>query len=245
MRGVVSFLEDVTGHKLDWNRLVKVMEYSNQGYGLIAQIAELRKTIPCPLPGRLLVLNEIFGIMTGSPEVVDFLRAEYDVGKERVERAEGCVAEEKFRVAWIQNPIWFDVGIYDWLEKEYGAVTIMDAFGYQKSLPIDNPWDGKEVFRGLGKRLLRQPMIHGSSGPTEYWMDLVTEIVSEYKCNAAIFAGHVGCKHTWAVGKLIKDMVSDRFGIPILMFDVDALDPRYKGSEAIKARLKAFMETIQ
>jgi benzoyl-CoA reductase/2-hydroxyglutaryl-CoA dehydratase subunit BcrC/BadD/HgdB len=88
-------------------------------------------------------------------------------------------------------------------------------------------------------------MIHGSSGPTEYWMDLVTEIVSEYKCNAAIFAGHVGCKHTWAVGKLIKDMVSDRFGIPILMFDVDALDPRYKGSEAIKARLKAFMETIQ
>jgi benzoyl-CoA reductase/2-hydroxyglutaryl-CoA dehydratase subunit BcrC/BadD/HgdB len=245
MKEATFFLEDVTGHKLDWNRLVKVIEYSNQAYELISQIAELRKTVPCPLPGRLLVLNEIFGIMTGSPEVVDFLRVEYAVGKERVERKEGCLAEEKFRVAWIQNPIWFDVGILDWLEKEYGAIVTMDAFGFQKSYPIENTSNEREVFKGLGKRLLRQPMIHGSSGPTEYWIELVTGIIKDYQCNAAIFAGHVGCKHTWAVGKLIKDMVSDRFGIPVLMFDVDALDPRYKRSEGIKNGIKNFMETIQ
>jgi benzoyl-CoA reductase/2-hydroxyglutaryl-CoA dehydratase subunit BcrC/BadD/HgdB len=245
MREVASFLEGVIGHKLDWNQLVKVIEYSNQAYELISQIAELRKTVPCPLPGRLLVLNEIFGIMAGSQEIVDFLRTEYDIGKEKVQKKEGYLAEEKFRVAWIQNPIWFDVGILDWMEKEYGAIVTMDAFGFQKSFPIENTSNETEVFKGLGKRLLRQPMIHGSSGPTEFWMDLVTGIITEYKCNAAIFAGHVGCKHTWAVGKLIKDMISDQFGIPTLVFDVDALDPRYRGSESIKTRIKNFMEMIQ
>ncbi len=245
MRQVASFLEGVTASKLDWNRLAKVIECSNEGYELIRQIAELRKATPCPLPSRLLVLNEIFGIMTGSPEVVEFLRTEYEIGREKVQRKEGHLADEKFRIAWIQNPIWFDVRIYDWMEKEYGAIVTMDAFGFQKSLPIDDPSNESEVFLGLGKRLLRQPMIHGSSGPTEFWMESVTEIIREYKCNAAIFAGHVGCKHTWAVGKLIQDMISDQFGIPTLVFDLDALDPRYRGSESIKSRIKDFFEVIQ
>ncbi len=88
-------------------------------------------------------------------------------------------------------------------------------------------------------------MPHRSSGPAEFWMEAVTQIISEYQCNAAIFTGHVGCKHTWAVAKLIKDMISDRFGISTLIFDVDGLDPRYRGSESIKNKIKNFMEMIQ
>lgn len=245
MRGASSFLEHVTGVRLDWKRLVRIVEWSNQAYELISQIAELRKAVPCPLPGRLLVLHQVIGIMTGSRELVDFLQTEYDIGKEKVRRNEGHLSDERFRIAWIQNPVWFDVGIYDWLEKEYGAIVTMDAFGFQKSLPIEDPWNEKEVFKGLGKRLLRQPMIHGSSGPTEFWMELVNDIIRDYKCNAAIFAGHVGCKHTWAVAKVIKDMISDQFGIPTLLFDVDGLDHRYRGSESIKNMIKDFMEMIQ
>jgi benzoyl-CoA reductase/2-hydroxyglutaryl-CoA dehydratase subunit BcrC/BadD/HgdB len=245
MRGATRFLEEVTGKKLDWNRLVKVIEYSNQAYELIGQIAELRKTVPCPLPGRLLVLNQVFGFQIGSQELVEFLRGQYDMGKEKVQRKEGHLREEKFRIAWIQNPIWFDTGIYDWMEKQYGAIVTMDAFGSQESLPVVNPWDNTEVYKVLGKRVLRSPMPHRSSGPAEFWMEAITQIITEYKCNVAIFTGHVGCKHTWAVGKLIKDMISDRFGIPILSVDVDGLDPRYRKSESIKDRIKNFMGMIQ
>ena len=87
-------------------------------------------------------------------------------------------------------------------------------------------------------------MVHGSSGPAEYWMEFVTEIVRDYKSDVAIFAGHVGCKHTWAVGQLIKDMIADRFGIPTLVFDVDMVDSRYCQPETIKAKIKYFLETI-
>lgn len=88
-------------------------------------------------------------------------------------------------------------------------------------------------------------MIHDLSGPAEYWMECVGTILREYRCNAAIFAGHVGCKHSWAVGKLVKDMVTDKFGIPILLFDVDSFDPRYSSPETIRARVKDFMGLIQ
>jgi len=152
---------------------------------------------------------------------------------------------EKIRIAWIQNLIAFDLGILDWMEREYGAIVTMDAFGFRQTWPIEKTSDEMAVFKGLAKRLLRIPMIHGTTGPAEYWMESITEIVKDYSCDAAIFAGHVGCKHTWAVGKLIKDMISDKFGIPTLVFDVDALDPRYASPETIRSRIKNFMEIIQ
>lgn len=245
MRGAVAFLEEVTGNKLDWDRFVQVIEYSNKAYDLLGKIADLRKIIPCPLPGRLLVLNELFGAMAGSPEIIDFLDVQYKIGKEMADKKQGCVrGEEKFRIIWMQNMLWSNVGILDWLEKEYGAVVIMDAFGYQTSYQIEDPWNEKEVYIGLAKRMLGAPMTHGASGPVEPWLELVENAVVDYKCNAAIFAGHVGCKHTWAAGKLIKDMVYDKFGIPTLTFDVDAVDNRYKGEDVIKESIKEYLETL-
>ena len=223
---------------------MKALEYSNQAYELIGQIAELRKNIPCPLPSRLLIMNGIFASMIGSPELVDFLKTEYEIVAERIRRGEGHLPEEKIRVAWIQNPIAFDLGILDWMGKEFGAIVTMDAFGFREAVPIKDTLDEAEVFRGMAERSLKVPMVHGSTGPAESWMESVTEIVRDYKSDVAIFAGHVGCKHTWAVGKLIKDMVSDKFGIPTLIFDVDAFDPRYTQPETIKDRIKYFLETI-
>ena len=244
IKEAITFLEEATGRKLDWSAMTKAIEYSNQAYELIAQIADLRKSVPCPLPGRLLVMNGIFLSMVGSPKIVDFLRTQLDMGREKVKKKEGHLAEEKTRLAWIQNPISFELGILDWLEKEFGAIVTMDAFGFRKAVLINDTSDEEKVLKGLAERLLKIPMIHGTAGPTEYWLDSVNEILSEYKCDAAIFAGHVGCKHTWAVGKLIKDMITDKFNIPTLVFDVDALDPRYTMPDVVRAKIKDFMEIV-
>ena len=238
MRGAVAFLESVTGKKLDWNRMAQVIEYSNKAYELIGKIAELRQKVPCPLPGRFLILNMLFGAMVGSPALIDFLQTEYQIGKENADNHIGCVkGEENFRVFWCQNMVWSNVGLTDWLEKEYGAVVMMDSFGNQHSYQIDDPWNEEEVYLGLAKRMLGAPMTHGAAGPVEPWLELVERAVIDYHCNAAVFSGHVGCKHTWAANKLIKDMVYDKFGIPTLTFDVDAVDRRYVADEVIKEKL--------
>lgn len=245
LREAILFLEKVIGQQLDWDLLRKAIEISNQAYALIGQIAELRKLVPCPLPSRLLVMNGIFGSMIGSIELVEFLQTEYEMGKAKAEKGKGHLPHEKIRIAWIQNPISFDLGILDWMESTFGAMVTMDAFGFRRVVPIEDTSSEEQMLRGLGERSLKIPMVHGSAGPIEYWMESVTEICGEYTCNAAIFAGHVGCKHTWAVGKLIKDMISDKYGIPTLVFDVDALDPRYTQPETIRERIKYFLETVQ
>jgi len=239
------FLEQVTGNKMDWSSGTKIIEYSNQAYELFGQIAELRKRVPCPLPGRLLPMNAIALAMTGSPQLVDFLKMQCDVGREKERKNEGFLPEEKMRVAWLQNPIFFNFGIMDWMEREYGAIVPMDAFGFRKVLPIEDTSDEARILKGLAMRSLMTPMTHVGSSPVEYWMESATELLDDYKCNAAIYAGHVGCTHNWAVGKLIKDMIYDKFGVTTLVFDVDALDPRYAGTETIKGRIRNYMEIIR
>jgi len=75
-------------------------------------------------------------------------------------------------------------------------------------------------------------------------MELVDNTIKDFKINASMFVGHVGCKHTWAASKLIKDMVQDKYGISTLTFDVDALDSRYKSTEEIRAVISEYIDTL-
>jgi hypothetical protein len=59
-----------------------------------------------------------------------------------------------------------------------------------------------------------------------------------------MFVGHVGCKHTWAAAKVIKDMVMEKFGLPTLTIDVDAVDGRYKTTEEIREIIGEYMDNI-
>ena len=244
LREAVRFLEQVAGHKLDWSSMKEVIEQSNAAYELFDKLAQLRKKVPCPLPGRLLAMNRIALGMSGSPQLLDYLKRQYEIGLENTRKKEGWLSNEKKRIAWIQNPIYFDIGITDWLEREYGAVVAMDAIGFREAIPIDNPEDEEDVFVGLAKRSLMAPMTHTGKSPVEYWMESATEVIRDYQCNMAVFSGHVGCTHYWAVGKLIKDMIYDRFGVKTLVFDVDALDPRYAGQDVVKDRFRDFMDVI-
>ena len=177
LKGALAFLENVTGQRLDWSSMAEVIKHSNRAYALFEQIAELRKTAPCPLPGRLLAMNAVALGMIGSPHLVNFLEMQLKLGLEKVGEKKGWLAEEKRRVAWIQNPIFFDFGVMDWLEEEYGAVVIMDAFGFRKAAPIEDAQNRGEVFKGLAKRSLMTPMTHVGSSPVEYWMESTTEIL--------------------------------------------------------------------
>lgn len=245
MKEVIAFLEQVTGNELDADKLTQVIDNSNKAAVLLEKITGLRKRVPCPLPSRFVFMNGIFSSIIGSTELIEFLEAEYALGKDAVENNRGGFAgEEKFRLALLQNMPYFSLSMIDWLEKEYGAVVVMGSFGVQQAHVIENTRDLNKILRGLARRMLEIPMVHAASGPAEEWIKVVDEIASEYKINAAMFIGHVGCKHTWAAGKLIKDMVYNKYGIPILTLDVDAVDARYKSVDDTKAIVKEYMDTL-
>jgi benzoyl-CoA reductase/2-hydroxyglutaryl-CoA dehydratase subunit BcrC/BadD/HgdB len=155
-----------------------------------------------------------------------------------------ALGTEKYRIFWMQNMLWSNIKLLSWLEKEYGAVVVMEAFGYQKGPVFENPDDLDRIFYDLARKTLALPMIHGASGPIENYLEVSEQIIKDYQVDLAMFVGHVSCKHTWAVSKLVKDMVREKFDLPTLTIDVDAIDSRYKKPEETQAIISEFMETL-
>lgn len=245
MEDFISFMEEHTGNKLDWEKLKYYMNQANENFELQKQCADLRKLKPCPMPGRLLVLNGTTNAVACYPEMADCLRGELEMGNMVHEMGMGaCRNGEKYRIAMLQNMIWGNPGIMDWLEREYDACAIMDAFGFQGDFHYDHLDDRRDCLKIMGKKMQNNPMIHGASGPSQFHLQMVDEIFENYDCNVSMFLGHTGCKHTWASSKMLSDMIQEKYGLPTLFVDLDCIDGRYKSESEVKAQIAEYMETV-
>ena len=92
--------------------------------------------------------------------------------------------------------------------------------------------------------MMNLPMIHGATGPVDYYCDRISYLMDNFNINTSVFLGHVGCKHTWASGKIVTDYIQEKFGIPTLYVDVDAIDPRYKSNDELRAQIGEYMESV-
>ena len=241
---LVAFMEEATGTKCDWDKMKYYMEISNKVFDLQGKCAELRKLKPCPLPGRFLVMNGTTNAFPCFPEMLNVYEHEYEAGLMMSELGLGACPEEKYRVAMLQNMIWGNSKIMDWMERTYNAVAVMDAFGFQGDVLYQDLNDRHHCYKIMAQRMQNNPMIHGASGPSEHHLKLVDEIFQQYDPNVSMFLGHVGCKHTWASSKMLTDMIQEKYGLPTLFVDLDAIDGRYKSGEEIMKQITEYFETV-
>ncbi len=246
MERLVAFLEETTGRKMDFDRLREAVKYSNQAHEYYLKINELRKLKPSPLPGALLGHNAgSFLAMAGTPELVDYCRAQYEYALARVARGEAQVPDEKLRLAWVYVAVMHYPGLFDWLEKEHKAVVVMDMLAHYINTPVEDLSTPKKLYRGLAEKLANMPMARESRGPLAYYAEAVMDVCRDYNCDAAVFSGHMACKHGWAVIKLIKDRVQEELGIPMMVFDLDCFDPRVTSHETVRGKLNDFLSMVK
>jgi benzoyl-CoA reductase/2-hydroxyglutaryl-CoA dehydratase subunit BcrC/BadD/HgdB len=126
---LVGFLEGVTGRKLDWDRLARSMECSRRMTELHQEIYRLRRSVPCPAPNRLGTQLMFLGwLYMGTPQGVEFFETVLAELQERVDRGQGYVPQERFRLLNIFPPPGHKMKLLDWMEREHGAVVAADPY---------------------------------------------------------------------------------------------------------------------
>ncbi len=240
----IEFITRHTGVKMDWDRLRYVCETSNRTVETLWEWMEWRKHVPVVQPSKLCsFITPLQMVMCGTEEGLEMARDFRDEARLKAERGRPVV-EEKARAIWYQDPVWFELQLYDWMEKELGLTVPMDLFGYYTNEGLIDTSTPESMLYGLARKMIRtMPMTRQFMGDADTFISDFMRIYEEFQADCGIFAGHLGCKHGWAVIGLFKEACR-KAGIPLLIFPYDMLDPRVTSREDIKFELSRFVEEI-
>jgi benzoyl-CoA reductase/2-hydroxyglutaryl-CoA dehydratase subunit BcrC/BadD/HgdB len=246
IKRMVSFLEEHTGLKLDMDRLREVIEESNKMYVLWAEYNELRRAVPCPhgfglgLQAFGVAQNLLVGHPIGTQWFKDLLADAEQLAREK----KGKVENERIRLFWfdVQN-LGLSFDLFPWLEEEWGAVVVMDMFGFCPYTQIDTSNEGT-MFRGLAQRYLYEvPMIRQARGTADNFLGDITRAVKDYKVNCVVYPGHMGHKDGSATVGMMRETCRD-LGVSFLHIGMDIFDSRYTPIGEIKNKFSQLFSAM-
>ena len=243
LEDLIHFLGELTGRKMDWDRFAEVMEHSRRLLELQREIRQLRKAVPSPW--RNLWFIHMMGTelyMAGTPEAVTHFEALRDEIKEKVEKGEGHVPEERYRILTLFLPPAYSWTLLGWMEKKHGAVSVAEPyFSYRGGGDIDPA----KPLESLARNSFYCPICRPMHGPAEEGIlhDAVRDAI-EYKAEGAVYFAHIGCRQSDACVRILKDALLEKAGVPTLILDNDLYDPTYVPEDQLKEKLEGFFELL-
>ena len=243
-KGLIAFLEEQTGKKMDYDRLKETVRLSYRLTELHLEIDKLVAHVPCPLSaecfgGVLLALR----LLPGTQEAVDYLTALRDELQERVDNGIGAVKEERFRVMWSAFSPFFDPTLMPFMQQKYGAVSVSEVLSRWRG---ESKWmlDPDDPLGNLAYRTLLAPGNCQFSLGVDAAGNLVDQ-ARQFKADGAIFNNNWGCKTGAATGPICKDELLRHCGVPSLTLHCDVLDHTFISRADIESQLDSFFEMIE
>jgi len=241
---LIPFLEEHTGRKLDIDRLREACSLSNAMTEAIWDWLAWRQHIPCTQSSKLVSLTLILQILfAGTQEGVTLARSLLREAKERTELGQRFF-EERARAVWYQDPVWTDMQIYDWFERDLGLTVPIDVFGYYAQEGLIDTTSETTMLRGLAHKLANcHPMARQFRGSFDVYLRDLLHMHEAWNADCAIFAGHIACKHAWGGIGLLREGCR-KAGIPLLVFEFDMFDPRVTSHENIFFEVERFVNEV-
>lgn len=245
IRKLIPFLEMHTGRKLDWDKLKQVCETTNRQSEYLWQWMDWRSHVPCMQPSKLCAMTMVLMIaFSGSKWGENIARG---LAIDAQSKAENNVHyfEEKVRAIWYQDPVWWDIQLYDWMEAELGLVIPMDVFGYYSTEGYIDTSSEESMMYGLARRMVNcHPMSRQFRGNMKRYIDDFMQMHEKFNADCGIMAGHIACKHSWGGVGLFKEACK-KAGIPLLVFEFDMFDSRILTYRELQFEIRRFInETV-
>jgi len=245
LESLIEFVENITGKKLDKEKLKYRMELSNRAGELLDKCTELRRSKPCPMSSHLSVWNELMNAMSPTEEMISLLEEELESCNTRIAAGiSPCPEGEKHRVQMLHNLFWQGIEISDRLESKYNAVTVRDGFSLKSHDFFEHPDDLQDCKRTMCGRMLWGSTVHGAVVSGIELSETLDSGIRDFGVDVSIFLGSAGCRHAWAAQKLFSDSILEKYGIPTLVVDVDNTDRRYKSDKDISNAIFDYMDTV-
>ena len=242
---LIEFLESITGSKLDWEKVRQRMVLYNNAVTLLQACTELRAHKPCPLSAHMTVWNELMNAFGPTAEMSALLEKELAVCKTRIDAGfSPCPQGEKHRVLLLHNMLWPALELTARLEREYGAVTVLDGYCLGERERFTALDDEAACIALMCRRMNSGAMAHGAGASGDDILKTLNKLLPEYAPDVIIFLGSRGCRHNWAAMKMVADTLQEDYGFPMLQLDIDNTFSRYKSLQEIGDAISEYMDTV-
>jgi benzoyl-CoA reductase/2-hydroxyglutaryl-CoA dehydratase subunit BcrC/BadD/HgdB len=246
LKGLVKFLEELTGIKLDRDRLSEMVRNSIESWHLMYECFALRKHSPCPLPLEdLVVVYRPFRDMIGERETVEFFRDLRDEIAERVRLGTTVVPEEKHRLLWLGLPMWFDMDLLTYIESK-GGVVVMDSM-YHCSKPV--PIDTSDPLRALAEKEYWGWDMYGNSDGSQPRCGLTTgsyvlDMVRDYTLDGVIVHSVISCRGCTIGNRHIARVLREEMGIPVMEVESHMTNLSAYSTDETREKIDAFLHML-
>lgn len=231
--------EDATGKSFSQTRFTQEMHNVNRLGELIAETRDIiARSTPCPVP----LSEQLTNVMActwqrGSQWAIDHATAYRDEVKARAEAGIGICENEKHRLLWLNNGLWFNTGFYRYFEQSHGATFVWSMYsnflsdGYRKYFTED-------PLRALAARhISMNEQLHLPGWMAEW----IIQQARDFGASGAVMLTPDSDRMA-SLGTRFCKLALEKAGIPVLELRASAVDARQWDDDAMRARVAAFIE---
>ncbi len=238
MHRLIEFLTDVTGRRMDYDRLREVVLLSDRACQLWDEIMTYRKHVPTPFSAAEIGIMFVMVTRQGTQTAVDFLTRVRDEVRERAEAGVGVIENEKIRLFWDNIPLWYNMGLFNYFEK-MGGVVVAETYSaaWSLRLDVDHPLEALAM-----KSLMSYPLV--SCVSVKKRKEMVLRACRDYAIDGAVLHRNKSCVPITLGQMDIKHELEEELGIPSVVIDADHMDDQNFSVAQFETRVDAFMEML-
>jgi benzoyl-CoA reductase/2-hydroxyglutaryl-CoA dehydratase subunit BcrC/BadD/HgdB len=239
LQGLVPKLEEVSGEKLDMDRLRGVVEYSRRTSELWRDCLKSASAIPSPWTffDAVIHMGPVV-VARGTRQGVEYYELLLAELQQRVANGVAAVERERHRLYWEGMPIW---GKLRALSEQLSSLrTCVVASTYCSSwifdeLESDNPFESMA-------RAYTELFIVRDEPYKEQYIEICRQL---FKFDGIIFHNARTCPNNSNSRYGMTERLRQKLSIPTLIIDGDLNDLRCYSEEQTKTNIEAFIEQLE
>lgn len=249
LRGLIAFLEEQMGRKMDYDRLMSIVRQVEETRWWWREAYELRKNVPCPMSTQdHFVLFVPHHMMLTDSFTLEFYKGLYDELKERVDTGTGVIDDERYRLLWgVGLPPWHSMYILDEFLR-YGAVFAAET-AYMIPEPFEVPAHVSDPVQLIAERAFERNSALQHRGQQAGGIPPLAqahlEYIRDYGIDGVVMHITRSCRASTMGQIMVRNVIRDQYPkMPVMFMESDIIDLQTYSEAETKDRIDSFMEMV-
>ena len=242
---VIEICEKITGKKLDYAKLKRIVALSGETGEIWSRIKGLTKNVPSPFDSYFdsVTMMAPLYCLRGTEGGLKFFETALKEMQEKVDMGQGPLPEERFRFVIEGPPPWPYLRTFRDLFSKWGAVAVASTYSTVGGLwEFGFKHDSNRPLESIASHMLEWNPTNRNFLPR---YEQIRRYVDEWSADALVIHSVKSCRLFSAGQGDMREYFTKELGIPTLLVESDIEDPRYFSEAQMKNRIDAFFESLE